>query len=298
MAREVAAVKTLRRIPDQIMMLCGPKLYEPTTTKKLEALGYYLHILEFLLPTNPQLTSGHLWHNDLHDENIFVDPEDPTQIRGIIDWQSTQISPLFDNSIDPSFLSYEGPEVGDNLDIPELPDDYDSLHADEKCAAMKIHHDHCVMVAWRRLVRKKSPAQYNALQFRKTTAAKLLTISRRIFEMGETHLMALLLQLKEEWKDLPAVRDSQNPPPFPLHFSEEHIDQIERDFGASLKGMDIMSEIEARLGSLWPENGTVGHEQYEDTKAALRKQKKELMSHAVDSDEDRVLFEKFWPFDD
>lgn len=62
--------------------------------------------------------------------------------------------------------------------------------------------------------------------------------------------------------------------------------------------MDIMSEIEARLGNLWPENGAVRHEQYEDTKAALREQKKELMSHAVHSEEDRVLFERFWPFND
>lgn len=239
-----------------------------------------------------------MWHNDLHDENIFVDPENLTQIRGIIDWQSTQILPLFDNSMDPSFLTYEGPEVGDNLDIPELPDSHDSLLADEKRAAMKIHLDHCVMLAWRRLVRKKSLAQYNALQLRETTSAKLLTIPRRIFEMGEIHLMALLLELQEEWKDLPAVRESQNPLPFPLHFSEEHIDQIERYFGASLKGMDIMTEMEVRLGDLWPENGIVGHEQHENTKAAIREQKEELMSHAVRSEEDREQFERFWPFKD
>lgn len=108
MAREIAAVKTLQRIPDQIMMLCGPKLYEPTATKKLEALRYYLRILEFLLPTDPQLTSGNLWHNDLHDENIFVDPEDPTQIRGIIDWQSTQIRPYLITRWTPVSLHMKG----------------------------------------------------------------------------------------------------------------------------------------------------------------------------------------------
>lgn len=117
-------------------MLYGPKLYNPTAIKKLEALSNLLRILDFLLPADPQLTSSHLWHNDLHDENIFVDPENLTPIRGIIDWQSTQILPLFDNSMDPSFLTYEGPEVGDNLDIPELPDSHDSLLADEKRAAM------------------------------------------------------------------------------------------------------------------------------------------------------------------
>jgi hypothetical protein len=36
-----------------------------------------------------------LFHPDLHARNIFVDPNDPTKIMGIIDWQSTAIEPAF-----------------------------------------------------------------------------------------------------------------------------------------------------------------------------------------------------------
>ena len=32
-----------------------------------------------------------LLHPDLHARNIFVDPDDPTKILGIIDWQSAAV---------------------------------------------------------------------------------------------------------------------------------------------------------------------------------------------------------------
>jgi hypothetical protein len=36
-----------------------------------------------------------LYHPDLHKRNIFVSPEDPTNITAIVDWQSTSIEPAF-----------------------------------------------------------------------------------------------------------------------------------------------------------------------------------------------------------
>lgn len=36
-----------------------------------------------------------LSHPDLHARNIFVDPNDPTKILGIIDWQSAAVEPAF-----------------------------------------------------------------------------------------------------------------------------------------------------------------------------------------------------------
>jgi hypothetical protein len=58
-----------------------------------------------------------------------------------------------------------------------------------------------------------------------------------------------------------------------------------------------MSEIDARLGNLWPDKGVVRNEQYQGTKAALREQE-ELMSHMVHSEEDKVQLEIRWSFND
>ncbi|PGH01258.1 hypothetical protein AJ80_09042 [Polytolypa hystricis UAMH7299] len=113
--RETTAIKTLSHTPKHLAMIYGPEpLYLPTVEKKLEALQCYSQILDTLLPSDPSLTAGHLWHNDLHHENIFVDP-DSLQILGIIDWQSIQIAPLTDHCLDASFLDYQGSDVGDNL---------------------------------------------------------------------------------------------------------------------------------------------------------------------------------------
>ncbi len=111
-------------------MLTGPgMLYQPSPDKKLWALDAYLQLVEYILPSNESnpetqaMLPGRLWHDDLHDENIFVDPANPTQITAIIDWQSTQVVPLFHHHMDPAFLGYHGPDVGfDNLEKPSRLD--------------------------------------------------------------------------------------------------------------------------------------------------------------------------------
>lgn len=91
--REIAAIKELNGVPKQMAMMYGPEpLYQPTSQKKFAALDYYFQILESLLRQDALPTDGHIWHNDLHHDNIFVDPEE-LKVLGIIDWQSVQIAP-------------------------------------------------------------------------------------------------------------------------------------------------------------------------------------------------------------
>ena len=66
-----------------------------------QSIGEYESLLakvNMILPTlsSVQNVSGPvLWHTDLHLGNIFVSPDLPGTIEGIIDWQSSQIYPLF-----------------------------------------------------------------------------------------------------------------------------------------------------------------------------------------------------------
>jgi hypothetical protein len=57
---------------------------------------------------NPRLVNKSgavLWHTNLHLGNIFVSPDDPTTIKAIIDWQSSQVTPLFIQARFPDFLT-------------------------------------------------------------------------------------------------------------------------------------------------------------------------------------------------
>ncbi|KAK2763292.1 hypothetical protein FQN54_009928 [Arachnomyces sp. PD_36] len=92
-----------------------------------------------VLSIHPPVVNGAdpvLWHTDLHLGNIFVSPDDPTSIEGIIDWQSSQISPLFIQARFPEFLK---PPKGYNpgTDIPSLPDNFDKLDPEQKEEATK-----------------------------------------------------------------------------------------------------------------------------------------------------------------
>lgn len=53
-----------------------------------------------------------LSRSDLHTRNIFVDPEDPTEIISIIDWKSAALEPAF-------VLAAETPDFA-----AELPDNH------------------------------------------------------------------------------------------------------------------------------------------------------------------------------
>lgn len=80
-----------------------------------------MDIVDHLLPDDKSIETSHLWHNDLHAENIFVNPENPSEIYGIIDWQTTELAPLYDHTIEPYFLDYQGPRMaGDLLQRPDL----------------------------------------------------------------------------------------------------------------------------------------------------------------------------------
>ncbi|KAI1907927.1 hypothetical protein LOZ52_005611 [Ophidiomyces ophidiicola] len=290
--REMLAVKNIRHIPKQLAMLYGPPpLYEPTVAKKLQALRWYTQIVELLLPSDPSLLTSHVWHNDLHHENIFIDPHS-LQILGIIDWQSVQITPLTDHCLDPSFLDYEGPDVGDNLERPEVPADMKFLQGEERTAALKYFTDKVLMIAWRILARDKNPAQHRAIRFQQSACGNILHLSRRIFEVGEAHFCALLLDLRDEWKNTGISH-------FPIEFSEEQVMTIEEDVKKAEVGATIIKMIQQRLGDLWPEKGLIEAENYNDTKSALREIKENLINEYKSYPGwDPVIFERLWPFDD
>lgn len=259
--REIDAVKTLKHFPKQMTMICGPPpFYEPTASKKIAALESYLKLLKHILPTDPSLLTGHLWHDDLHHENIFVSPEDPTRIVGIIDWQSVQIAPLFDHWLDPSFIGYDSPDVGENPERPKMPDIIDSLEGAEKTAAIKSHIDESMMVAWRLLVRTKNPAQHRSIRFQYSISGHLLHVARRVYEIGEAHLAALVLDLKDEWADDCKTESGRKRPQFPLTFSESRVHEIEQDVKRADLGIETIKIMEQRLGDSWPTKGVIEHE--------------------------------------
>jgi hypothetical protein len=82
-----------------------------TSKKTLEAIGNTTASQEFCSPL--------LLHPDLNARNIFVDPENPTKILGIIDWQSTAIEPAFAHALEtPDFAEEQLLDKTLDADVP------------------------------------------------------------------------------------------------------------------------------------------------------------------------------------
>ncbi|PYI22810.1 hypothetical protein BO99DRAFT_440251 [Aspergillus violaceofuscus CBS 115571] len=100
----------------------------------LEKLNMVLPILS----QEPRVTGASdpvLWHTDLHLGNIFVSPNEPSVIEGIIDWQLSQICPLFIQARFPEFLRPPKDYMFGPV-LPSLPDGFDGLSPEQREQAM------------------------------------------------------------------------------------------------------------------------------------------------------------------
>ncbi|KAJ5629001.1 phosphotransferase enzyme family protein [Penicillium lividum] len=137
-----------------------------------------------------------LWHDDLHDDSIFVDPFHPENVTDIIAWQSYHVSPLFNPNPDLAFLDWDGlgpgtfdPAPKTNISNPSLEDLTTTFH---------------------------ESALYRATEFRKIPAFGVISSPH--------------LDLKDSRESLPAVPSDT---PFPFDFSEADIERIKLEGDAS-----------------------------------------------------------------
>jgi hypothetical protein len=253
--------------------LRGPGLYEPTREKKVNALETYLKLFKHLLPANQRLGSAHIWHGDLHAGNIFVDPANPTRIVGLIDWQSTELAPLYFQARQPHFIDHEGPATH-GLERPVLPPDFAQLDAERKKKAQALFLQQSLCALYRKVVHDECPEIFECLEFQESTAFTLLLLARNILVDGEASYMAQACELETIWETLLGARGVD----FPLRFSEAELEIIEADLESAQTGMTAMQRIRARLGDLYPEQGYVPLAQHKEAVDALSRITNQVLS--------------------
>jgi hypothetical protein len=85
-ARELTCIDKFSSYPGQQGLFSGPNQYHPTRALKTKVLQGYLKIATQVLPNDVNLSKPALWNSNLHTDNNFVDPSQPTNILNIIDW--------------------------------------------------------------------------------------------------------------------------------------------------------------------------------------------------------------------
>ena len=296
-AREIKATQSLKP-PKQLALFCGPKLYQPDAERKLTALAWYQQMINaFTAMKGTAITNPYLWHNDLHDENIYVNPHDPGEITDIIHWQACHISPLFNHSPIPAFIAWEdshGPEL-ETLDLAPRPK-LSGLSQEEISKAVHEYTIQNVFIGWQKLMHSKNPDMYQVVKFQKSTLYGLIFLAHRIFEYGEAHFQSLLVEMKDTWAaELPTV--TSNDVPFPFEFSEADIERIGQDSDGAVAGIELLMEIKETMGDLWPDKGLIEHERYDECKSALNEIKTQAVEQLAETDEEKAEYERQWPFD-
>jgi len=250
------------------MFLYGPETYIRRRKTKIEAVRCYLELIPFLLPLDQRLNAATLWHTDTHAENIFVDPKNPEEIVGIIDWQSIEIAPLFEYARQPGFLDHSGPSV-EGFERPKMPRNLEGLKQEDKDKEREIWINQTLEVYYRTLIRKQIPLLDKVRQFCETDAENLLLLARQLLVDGEAHYLHAVTMIQSEWTQLPAIKAMSSVPKFPIDFSETDVRNIQNDAAQSLKAMDAMKDLKAVLGIDLPDRGAVLPENYDRTKSRL-----------------------------
>lgn len=298
--RELACVRQSPQLPKSPIALYGPGTYRPSKEKKIQAIQEYLKIVKYLLPDDRSIQKPHIWHDDLHLENIFVNPDDPSDILAFIDWQSTELAPLYDHTIEPYILEYDGPPLGSLLERPKFEDVRKLFGEDPESErkAKSLYLKMNLVALYRFLVHKTNKQLFQALEYRETDSFQLLLFARNLFVDGEATYLALLVELQRSWADLPGVQANHNPE-CPIRFSDEEISTIEADSEGAALGINLMRDAQERLGSqFFQEQGLIENDKLEEAKRELREIKQDLIREYASNEAEAKEWDEAWPFDD
>lgn len=82
----MACVQTAKQLPFSSLALYGPGICQRSRALKTCAINQCLDLIESVMPKDEDLKRPCLEHGDLHEANIFIDPDNSTTITDIIDW--------------------------------------------------------------------------------------------------------------------------------------------------------------------------------------------------------------------
>lgn len=292
----MACVKAIEPLPKPHIYIAGR--YIPSHARKLAALEFYVELVKFLLPMDSTITIPHIWHSDLHAENISVNPEDPTQIVGIIDWQASSIVPLYENASQLSFLDYDGPPL-EGTERPEFPKNLKKLDQVERDKAVELWEDKTLAVYYRMVLYHKNTRLFRAAEYRKTISWDFQCYAHNILIDGELIYLTLVASdLKEAWDTLPGV-EAMGIPPFPFKLSVEELAVIEKEFEDMSEGMKCLRWINEGMRDFYSDDVTpaVSHANYDFSKRELSEYKEAVLEQWARSDEERAAVHAWLPFE-
>ncbi|EAS36249.3 phosphotransferase enzyme family protein [Coccidioides immitis RS] len=297
--REISCVDMGLRYP--LMpegLFYGPGQYQPSASKKLSALRNYLKVAPYVLPDNRAIHVPVLWHGDLHLQNIFIDPAEPTRIVGIIDWQSVSICPLFMQVTMPGFLDYNGP-IPKELGRVSLPPNFGFMTPDEQRKAKELRQAQTLHNLYLALSRQINPTAFQAIKGQDSLRHQVSVVPGLTITDSEPCLTGLLREVEKGWSTIVGNGPDGLPSKHcPLRFSAAEVEQQEHDEKLWAQGVDLMNHFINETGCFKHWDGRVSNEDYEVSKRQLAEGIESFLSREARSQEERKAWLKALPFVD
>jgi hypothetical protein len=293
--REQECIKHLSRFPRPEGIFGAPGSYQPTADAKLDVISDFRKVASFILPKDATVTKPVLWHTDLHADNIFVGPNNSSKILAIIDWQSAHVAPLCQQVITPAFLDFNGPKPDEGLSFPSLPENFQTLSAEEKANAEGLQTQQLLYKLYEIQSGRQNKDVFNALQYANTLGCQIIALISQVFNDGETIIKGQLIQLVQQW----SATVGRDGTPCPITITEDDIMQQKVDQQKWEAGVQLMEDVLESLGgaeSGW--QGWVSHEEYAQMKVKLEIVKGQFLDHMAHNAAEREAWSRVWPFQD
>ena len=220
-----------------------------------------------------------------------MNPSVPTEVVGLIDWQSTELSPLYFQASQPHILDYDGLPVSGS-ERPHPPTDMEQLEPSARKRAETLYLQQSLCSLYNTLTHHQNPQLYAALEFQQTTSYLLLLLARNLLVDGEASYLLQVAELEATWDALPEAKGST----YPFSFSLKEREEIKAEVEGVVRGMEVMRSIRDNMGELFPEQGIVGPDQYEDAIDALAQMKDQVIKNFASTEQEREVWRKMWPF--
>ncbi|KAF2132436.1 phosphotransferase enzyme family protein [Dothidotthia symphoricarpi CBS 119687] len=240
--RELACIEKFSSYPSQQGLFGGPDQYRPTKALKVEVLQNYLKVATQILPKDVSLSKPTLWHSDLHTNNIFVDPSQPTKILNIIDWQAVNVSPLF---------------LQARILHSSIPDNFADMNEEDQHQAKSLRAAQSLYKLYEILMLRQCPEIARALRFRDTLPGQITGLASSISSDSEPILQGMLIQLQDKWATY-----TGSSTPCPLSFTAEDRTQQRRLEASWGEGVELMHELLTEMGAYQGWDGWVNHNNY------------------------------------
>ena len=101
-----------------------------------------------------------------------------------------------------------------------------------------------------------------------------------------------MAELETTWDAPPEAKGST----YHFSFSTKEREEIEAEVEGVVRGMEAMCSIRESIGELFPEQGIVKPDQYEETRNALAQMKDQVIEKFATTEHEREVWQKVWPF--